>query len=184
MRLHNYVWEREYGKIPEGCHIHHIDENVDNNDISNLQCISRSTHLRTHAKSRADFSRENLAKNVRPKASEWHKSSVGRAHHKLNYELFTKDKWEKPITKTCEICGKEYSVKYMAAHKSRFCSNNCKSKYRRMTGIDNEQRICVICGKEYTCNKYSRQIVCSKNCASIKQSQDKTGKPRHKRSGL
>ena len=37
-RLHRYVWELHYGEIPEGYHIHHIDFDKSNNDISNFYC--------------------------------------------------------------------------------------------------------------------------------------------------
>lgn len=33
----------------EGCVVHHMDENTHNNDVSNLQCLSRSEHCRHHA---------------------------------------------------------------------------------------------------------------------------------------
>ena len=38
-RLHRYVWECNYGEIPKGYHIHHIDENKGNNSIENLELI-------------------------------------------------------------------------------------------------------------------------------------------------
>ncbi len=35
------IWEEHYGKIPDGYVIYHIDGNRYNDDISNLECISR-----------------------------------------------------------------------------------------------------------------------------------------------
>src|SRR5699024_5430833 len=46
--LHRYVWEKYNGNVPKGFHIHHIDGNFSNNDISNLECKERSTHLSDH----------------------------------------------------------------------------------------------------------------------------------------
>ena len=48
--LHRAVWTDAYGSIPDGHHIHHIDGNPLNNDISNLDCVSRSDHLREHSR--------------------------------------------------------------------------------------------------------------------------------------
>lgn len=45
---HQYIWELHNGIIPENCVIHHIDGNKLNNNISNLQCISRSEHNKIH----------------------------------------------------------------------------------------------------------------------------------------
>ncbi len=38
------IYENHYGKIPKYYHIHHIDGNPFNNDISNLQCVSAEEH--------------------------------------------------------------------------------------------------------------------------------------------
>jgi hypothetical protein len=45
---HRMVWEKEYGTIPAGHDIHHIDGDKQNNDITNLRCILRSEHARFH----------------------------------------------------------------------------------------------------------------------------------------
>lgn len=47
---HQYIWIMNYGPIPEGYIIHHIDQNKLNNDISNLQCITKKQHDSIHSK--------------------------------------------------------------------------------------------------------------------------------------
>ena len=47
--LHRLIWEQHYGKIPEGMIIHHINKNPLNNDIKNLQCVTRKEHGHIHA---------------------------------------------------------------------------------------------------------------------------------------
>ena len=42
--MHRYVWEKEVGKIPSGYDIHHIDGDKTNNDIKNLECLSKADH--------------------------------------------------------------------------------------------------------------------------------------------
>lgn len=41
---HQVVWESHNGTIPNGHVIHHKDENKKNNDISNLECITKREH--------------------------------------------------------------------------------------------------------------------------------------------
>ena len=48
--LHRVVWEHFNGTIPEYYHVHHIDKNKDNNDISNLELIECHAHLSEHGK--------------------------------------------------------------------------------------------------------------------------------------
>lgn len=47
---HLYIWIINNGPIPKGCHIHHIDGNKLNNDISNLQCMTKGEHSALHTK--------------------------------------------------------------------------------------------------------------------------------------
>lgn len=48
-RLHRYVWEYHNAIIPEDYCIHHIDFNQSNNNISNLELITRAEHNKLHA---------------------------------------------------------------------------------------------------------------------------------------
>lgn len=45
---HRYVWQCHNGPIPANHVIHHIDGNIWNNDIDNLQCVTRAAHRRLH----------------------------------------------------------------------------------------------------------------------------------------
>lgn len=170
IRLHRYVYICEKGAIPEGYHIHHIDFDKDNNDISNLVALSPYEHLKLHGDQKTLDNYEeliwNLDTNARPKASEWHGSEEGLAWHREHYEKY-KDCLYNTKTFVCECCGKEFEA--IDNGHNRFCSNNCKSKWRRKSGIDNETRICKHCGKEFTTNKYSKTKYCSRKCSSSKR---------------
>ena len=52
------------------------------------------------------------------------------------------------------MCGEEFES---TQANTKFCSNNCKSKYRRMEGTDNVEAECVVCGKKFVKNKYSKK---------------------------
>lgn len=53
---HHFVWAEYFGQanIPSGCVIHHIDLNKDNNDITNLQLLTISEHMKLHAQIRKE----------------------------------------------------------------------------------------------------------------------------------
>lgn len=169
-RMHRYVWEHFNGAVPKGFQIHHKDKNRANNDISNLEAVPFSTHAKMHSKEKAETRREeiivNLRENALPKAVEWHKSEEGRDWHKVHYEN-TKHKLHPEEMMVCEMCGSEYKGKVSA--ENRFCSNKCKSAWRRKSGIDNETRICDYCGAEFITNKYSKVSTCSRACANKKR---------------
>lgn len=162
-RLHRYIWEYYNGKIPKGYHIHHKDHNKNNNEISNLELLTKEEHSKRHSEEMSEELkekyRENLNKNARPKAIEWHKSKEGIEWHKKQYEV-SLVKREK-VKFICEYCGKEYET--YKQQKNRFCSLKCKSAYRRESGIDNIERICLNCKQPFMTNKYGTTKYCY-NC--------------------
>jgi len=46
--IHRLVWIENHGFIPDGFIIHHKDENKLNWDISNLELLNRSEHIKEH----------------------------------------------------------------------------------------------------------------------------------------
>ena len=45
---HRKTWKDNYGEIPSGWHIHHIDGDATNNDPENLMCVSPEMHYLIH----------------------------------------------------------------------------------------------------------------------------------------
>ena len=64
----------------------------------------------------------------------------------------------------CEYCKKKY--KAINNNTNRFCSNKCKSAWRRKSGIDDVEKVCEICGSKFKTNKYSKTKTCSRSCAN------------------
>lgn len=158
-RLHRYVWEQEVGAIPPGCHIHHLDGDKSHNTIDNLALITASGHQRLHGREeeRKAKAREN-AKKARPFAAQWHHSEAGRRWHSEHMRGFKQPKH--PMK--CQQCGGEFIGTYNA----RFCSNACKSQWRRDHRLDDVERVCEQCGKRFMVNKYAHTKYCSRKCAS------------------
>ena len=163
-RLHWVVGEFYNGKIPAGYQVHHKDGNPKNNDISNLECVPFEKHFEMHresvvARTTSDKSIKHLAE-IRHLASEWHRSKEGREWHRLH----SMGERERSAQCTCQCCGKTFLSAYSDA---KFCSNSCKSKWRRDNHIDDETRICVTCGKEFRTNRYSKTVCCGGSCAAF-----------------
>lgn len=171
-RLHREIWKATHGPIPPGHHIHHKDHDPLNNNLDNLTCIPAGEHRKHHSSdpARIETSRRNI-EIARPFAIEWHGSPAGIEWHRQH----GKDIWmdRGAVTYTCEQCGAPYETRGRrgtnntgGATATRFCSNNCKSAWRRASGVDNEQRTCQVCGNEFTANRYSRSRSCSRACGS------------------
>ena len=159
-RLHRYVWEKEVGTIPKGCQIHHIDGNKANNDLSNLAIMTDTGHQRLHGQEqkRKENARKAIKKAVKY-APAWHKSEAGKKWHSKHMQGFKQPRQNM----TCEQCGANFE----GTIRQRFCSNKCKSAWRRKTGADNITRKCEQCGADFTTNKFKQSKYCSIECASI-----------------
>lgn len=46
--VHRLEWIKHHGAIPEGCIVHHKDENKTNWNIDNLELLKRSEHILMH----------------------------------------------------------------------------------------------------------------------------------------
>lgn len=129
-RLHRVVWEFYNGKIPKGYDIHHVDNNTNNNDISNLNLVSRSLHAKFTGKQRFKDNPEKMRatmEHARQYASEWHSSEEGRKwHSKQAKECYAKREF---VKKKCAECGKEFETR--DPKKAKYCHNNCKAKANR-----------------------------------------------------
>ena len=165
-RLHEEIWMDAHGEIPEGHHIHHADHDPLNNSIDNLVCILAGDHHRHHSSTpeRAAYltSEKQLAHlaEIRGMAAEWHRSPEGREWHREHGFRVAAKRKSKPGE--CEQCGNAFVSK----RPDRFCSNPCKSAWRRESGLDDETRSCELCGAEFVTNKYRKNRYCTRSCAS------------------
>ena len=162
--LHREIYEFYSGKtIPDGFHVHHKDFDKSNNDFSNLECIEEAKHMSLHSKLYHKEHKEECKKHldeIRPLTVEWHGSAEGYKWHSEHAKRVFNSLHEKDFI--CEVCGKLFKS---TQNRSRFCSNNCKSKFRRDSKVDNVKRRCHYCGNTFEIDKYSKTICCTKNCA-------------------
>ncbi|UYL86055.1 HNH endonuclease [Acinetobacter phage vB_AbaM_BP10] len=163
--LHREIYESNFGKIPKGYHIHHIDENPLNNDISNLACISAKEHRDHHKLAGSSYEKQlSHLENIRPLTKEWHSSEEGIAWHKEHGAKVWRES-AKIVSVDCKQCGVNFSTKVMH-NQTLFCSNACKSKHRRALGLDNIDRICGFCKNVYSVSRYSKSETCGRSCSN------------------
>ena len=161
--LHVEIWKSIHGPVPPKHHIHHIDENTGNNDPSNLGCMPGRVHLSIHGKNHPP-NLEHLAE-IRPLTKEWHASSTGsKWHHNHAIEQWKQKRNREKITFTCKECGNLFQAWGVA--KTYYCSNSCKCRARRKSGVDDVSKVCPFCGISFVANKTDRTIYCSRRCSA------------------
>lgn len=169
IRMHRYVWVCNNGDIPEGYDVHHIDGDRGNNDISNLELLTKKEHRQKHWDEMPDEKKQlyidNMNETARPAAIEWHKSEEGKKWHSMHAKsMIENGQWHKKEKFICEQCGREFEQTLRRGHK--FCSGACSQKWLRAKQPI-ITRTCVVCGKEYNCKQSSLSKTCSKHCSNL-----------------
>jgi hypothetical protein len=166
IRLHRVVWQATNGDIPENHHIHHIDHDHNNNEPENLVAMLNAKHCKLtgqeQTQEQREWFRKNLAEKARPKASAWHGSPEGLAWHTEHGKRVFADLPERELQ--CLNCGILYKTKKRS--NSKFCSNACKSAWRRKIGADNITVQCVYCHTDFITSKIKPSATCSRACAN------------------
>lgn len=134
-RLHIDVWEAHNGPVPVGHHVHHIDGDRFNNDISNLIAIDGIEHVREHGSSEtAKEHMREVQKLGKEAAKEWHKSSEGLDWHKAQFQRQMKNIG----LLLCVECGTDFKP---TNFRQKFCCKKCnnRSKMRAWRARQKEQ---------------------------------------------
>ena len=150
--LHHAIYEKAYGKIPDGMVIHHKDFNPLNNDLGNLVMLSTSEHMRIH---------NQVGKWTKEHPEEFRK----RCYSKDNWDERRKKVLEnlRNERRVCRWCGKEFTP--TNTHQ-RFCGKQCHHRWQYKASENNVLMVCQYCGKAFEGNKYLKPKCCCVECAN------------------
>lgn len=147
--LHRAIYMAAFGEIPEGYHIHHKDGNGFNNDLSNLEAIPASEHVKKHPRGYCLWSTEQ-------------RRGISTAS------------WQKrePKEVVCSWCGEAF---LSTGVRATYCSQRCRVAYYRSIGkfttpkkgrYVRPTKPCVICGTMFNANDPRTQC-CSRACGYV-----------------
>lgn len=141
LRLQRVVWEFYNGAIPENCHIHHIDGNKQNNDISNLKLVSASEHAKIHSKkaNKEFWHSEKMRKaseKGREECKKWHNSETGKKWHSEHQKETVR---KNIIKKICTDCGGSFNTWHDVREQS-LC-RKCRDKLFHRKKQDDKKQI-------------------------------------------
>lgn len=164
IRAHVWVWKHHHNLVPKGWHVHHRDGDKSNNAIENLTIMSVANHMKHHHDHYDDsFKKKQLdhCEKIRPLTKAWHASPEGIAWHRL-HAIKSNFGNGPAFDYECQQCFKPYQSKRKSV--TRFCSNACKSMWRRKNQMDDINKECPVCHKTYRSSKYARAKSCGVIC--------------------
>src|SRR6478609_3981300 len=125
--MHTAVWEYHFSKVPKGFVVHHKDYNPANNDISNLELISKGDHNALHnyerIKDNPDWFERFNSSGIAA-ATKYYRSPEGRKYKSEQSKRMWSER--KPVKHTCQHCGSEYES--IAFKTTNYCSKSCRGK--------------------------------------------------------
>ena len=120
--IHRAVWEFYNGKIPKGYVVHHKDENKANNDISNLQLLTKTEHKKLHNATRkpekyiCDYCGKEFERKHKGKSNRF---CSRECSYKWDYE-------NNHEIRICKECGKKFDA--YKHSRTKYCSKECIAK--------------------------------------------------------
>lgn len=158
--LHRYKYTKEVGPIPPGWEIHHKDKNYLNNDTDNLEALPTAQHYEKQREENAQRMRE-IQVIGKTFAKAWHGGPEGLRWHDEHY-LQVKDKLHSTVNRTCSQCSTKINTTRKTGN--AFCSNTCKSAWRRANKPDKKLATCPTCDTQFETLKYLPNTYCSLKC--------------------
>ena len=159
--IHRDVWSYYNGDILANYHIHHIDHNPSNNDISNLQLVTSSEHKRIHWQGTApkQYICENCGKTFMTK------STSARFCSRTCREIWQWKSGEKGSLYECPICKKKFVP---CTPDQVCCSQSCAGKlYWSENRPPAVYKTCPVCGKSFAVPRdHKEQQCCSYSCSA------------------
>lgn len=136
--LHRYVWAQANGPIPKGMHVHHKNHIKSDNRLDNLVLLRAGEHWAEHDHERG--------------GSNWHSKGGKGSWRTATYSQYT-----------CQQCGEQFESRTRAVV-PQWCSDRCRGYATRARS--REERVCCVCGSQFTCLKFNPTRTCSRRCTA------------------
>lgn len=142
--LHRAVWRKHNGPIPDKHHIHHVDDDWNNNDISNLECLTAKEHRWRH-RDKMRRTPEQM-RPTREALSVWFEKNRGTKKYKKQCQRRGKITWDRAVYRkyVCKFCGDTFLSR--AYKPPTICSSSCRDKHVEKKKVE---KPCEQCGKKF-----------------------------------
>lgn len=159
--IQRYIWQYYNGEIhtDDTYDVHHKNLIKSDNDISNLQLLTKSEHQKLHnALARKSQICPVCGKEFTPKSPSDKRIFCSQKCRGISLR-------KKPVEKVCPVCGKVF-VAHQQRPRQVCCSCSCSAKLRcKKLGLALlKEKTCPVCGKNFVPNNRN-QLCCSKSCA-------------------
>ena len=136
--LHRYMWAEAHGPIPKGMHVHHKNHTKSDNRLGNFVLLRAGEHWAEHDHERG--------------GSNWHSKGGHGSWRTATYSQYT-----------CQQCGEQFESRTRALI-PQWCSDRCRGYATRARS--REERVCRVCGSQFTCLKFNPTRTCSRRCTA------------------
>ncbi len=159
LAIHRIVYNYYKGEIPADYEIHHIDENKDNNNISNLIMLTKSEHALQHGSPFVSYHCLVCGKKITRRTAKKSLTCSFKCGRKLVSIRHRK-------IKKCPVCGKNFET--FKSNHQKCCSHSCASKLLHINKHTEHYitKTCPVCGVIFERPLSHLTQTCSKKCGA------------------
>ena len=164
--LHQEVYSREVGELKAGHHIHHLDEDKDNNEASNLEQLLGVEHAKLHMQNPELLQKMSEAMVARNAEMQLLAIAAKNGEYISKNKLRQLQKGSKH--RDCGFCGTRFTLKITDRNDTKYCCNLCAQRASK-TARDPSFKIlanelnCVVCNTTFN-PLVGNQVCCSVTC--------------------
>ena len=164
--LHQEVYSREVGELKAGHHIHHLDEDKDNNEACNLEQLLGAEHVKLHMQSPELL--QKLSEELTSRNAEMQLLAIAAKNGEYIGKSKLRQLQKGNKHRDCGFCGTQFTLKATDRNDTKYCCNLCAQRASKTARdpffkvLANELN-CVVCNATFN-PVVGNQVCCSVIC--------------------
>ena len=160
------MYSREVGELKAGHHIHHLDEDKDNNEACNLEQLLGAEHVKLHMQSPELL--QKLSEELTSRNAEMQLLAIAAKNGEYIGKSKLRQLQKGNKHRDCGFCGTQFTLKATDRNDTKYCCNLCAQRASKTARdpffkvLANELN-CVVCNATFN-PVVGNQVCCSVIC--------------------
>ena len=160
------MYSREVGELKAGHHIHHLDEDKDNNEAHNLEQLLGAEHVKLHMQNPELL--QKLSEELTSRNAEMQLLAIAAKNGEYIGKSKLRQLQKGNKHRNCGFCGAQFTLKATDRNDTKYCCNLCAQRASKTARdplfkiLANELN-CVVCNAAFN-PVVGNQVCCSVAC--------------------
>ena len=169
------MYSREVGELKAGHHIHHLDEDKDNNEAYNLEQLLGAEHVKLHMQNPELL--QKLSEELTSRNADMQLLAIAAKNGEYIGKSKLRQLQKGNKHRNCGFCGAQFTLKATDRNDTKYCCNLCAQRASKTARdplfkiLANELN-CVVCNATFNPvvgNQVCCSVVCQKKNTEFKR---------------